>query len=249
MGKIVVIGGGKLAQYETLAFDTRIVEQTGKPHPHALFIPTASGDSEGYVKTFTKVYGKRMGCKTDVLYLLKTRPAKRALRQKILSADLIYVGGGNTLKMMKRWRLLGVDKLLKEAYTRGLVLSGLSAGGICWFEAGHSDSMSFYHPDDWHYIKVSGLGLLRGIHCPHFDGKTQGIAQRTQFLKFMKKYSAVGIAIENHCAMEFVDGKYRVLSARKGRKAYRVFKKRDKIIIEEIPRTNTYSPVFRLYQT
>lgn len=248
MGKIIIIGGGEIGNYETLLFDKRNVELTGKKHPKALFVPTASGEAEGYIKTFNKVYGKRLGCKTDVLYALKTKPTKKELRQKILSSDLVYVGGGNTLKMMKRWRFLGIDKILKEAYKRGIVLSGISAGGICWFDTGHSDSISFYHPNKWEYIKVRGLGLLRGIHCPHFNGETRGIKRRKNFSDFMKKYSAVGIAIDNHCAMEFINGKYKVLTAKKDRKAYRVFKKRNKIIIEKIPKKNDYMPISPLYK-
>ncbi len=248
MGKIVIIGGGEIGDYETLPFDKRIVELTGKKHPRALFIPTASGEPDGYIKTFNKVYGKKLGCKTDVLYLLKTKPTKEELRRKILSSDLIYVGGGNTSKMMMRWRFLGVDKILKEAYKQGIILSGISAGGICWFEAGHSDSMSFYHPNNWDYIKVRGLGLLRGIHCPHFNGQTRGIKRRKNFSNFMKKYSVVGIAIDNHCAIEFVDGKYKILTAKKDRKAYRVFKKRNKIMIEEILKKDNYMLISLLYK-
>jgi len=248
MEKIVVIGGGEIGNFETLPFDKRIVELTKKKHPKALFIPTASGEPDGYIQNFNKVYGKKLGCKTDVLFLLKTKPTKKELREKILSSDLIYVGGGNTLKMMKRWRFLGVDKILKEAHKRGIVLSGISAGGISWFEAGHSDSMSSYNPDNWDYIKVRGLGILRGIHCPHFNSQTRGIKRRKNFLNFMKKYSAVGIAIDNHCAMEFIDGKYKVLTTKKDKKAYRVFKKRSKIIIEEILKKNNYMPISPLYK-
>lgn len=247
MGTIVVIGGGEIGNFETLPFDKRIVELTKKKHPKASFIPTASGEPEGYIKNFNKVYGKKLGCRTEVLFLLKTQPTKQELREKILSSDLIYVGGGNTLKMMKRWRFLGVDKILKEAYKRGVVLSGISAGGICWFDAGHSDSISFYHPDNWDYIKVNGLGLLKGIHCPHFNGETRGIKRRKNFSNFMKKYSAVGIAIDSHCAMEFIDGRYKVLTAKKDRKAYRVFKKRNKVIIEEIQKKKEYVPISPLY--
>jgi len=244
MGKIIIIGGGEIENYETLPFDKRIVELAGKKQPKVIFIPTASGESNDYIKNFKKIYEKKLACKVSVLYLLKTKPAKKELGKKILSSDLIYVGGGNTLKMMRRWRFLGIDKILKEAYKRGIILSGISAGGICWFEAGHSNSMKFYHPDDWHYIKVRGLGFLKGIHCPHFNGKKR----KKNFLNFMKKYSAIGIAIDNHCAMEFIDGKYRVLAAKKDKKAYKVFKKRDKIIIEEILKKNNYMPISFLYK-
>ena len=248
MKKLVVIGGGEIGNFETLLFDKRNVELTKKKHPKALFIPTASGEPKSYINNFNKIYGKKLGCKTDVLYLLKNKPSRKELREKILSSDLIYVGGGNTLKMMKRWRLLGVDKILKEAYKRGVVLSGISAGGICWFESGHSDSISFYHPNKWDYIKVRGLGIIKGIHCPHFNGQTKKIKRRKNFSNFMKKYSSVGIAIDNHCAMEFIDDKFKVLSSKKGRNAYKVFKKNKKIIIEEIPKKNNYLPISLLYE-
>lgn len=248
MGKIFIIGGGEIDKFETLPFDKRIVELTNKKHPKALFVPTASGESTGYITNFNKVYSEKLGCITDVLLLLNKKPSKKKLREKILSSDLIYVGGGNTLKMMKRWRFLGVDKILKEAYRKGIVLSGISAGGVCWFEAGHSDSRSFYYPNNWDYIKVKGLGLLKGIHCPHFNGETKGIGRRKSFSNFIKKHSAIGIAVDNHCAIEFVNGKYKVLSAKRGRKAFKVFKKDSKIIIEEIPKQNNYSPVSTLYK-
>lgn len=252
MGKILIIGGGEIGKFETLSFDKRNVELTKKKHPKALFIPTASGESEGYIKNFNKVYRKKLGCKTDVLFLLNTKPTKRELRQKILSSDLIYVGGGNTIKMMKRWRFLGVDKILKEAHKKGIILSGISAGGICWFDAGHSDSKSFYHPDNWNYVKAKGLGLVKGIHCPHFNSGTTRKGKRklrkSDFKEFMKNYSAMGIAVDNNCAIEFVDGKYKVLTAKKDRKAYKVFKKESRIIIEEISKKNDYTPISSLYK-
>lgn len=248
MRKIVIIGGGKIGNFETLPFDKRNVVLTGKKHPKALFIPTASGEPEGYIKTFHKIYGLKLGCETDVLYLLKTQPTRKELRDKILYSDLIYVGGGNTLKMMKRWRFLGVDKILKEAYKKGIVLSGISAGGICWFESGHSDSRSFNNPDNWNYINVKGLGILKGIHCPHFNGQTRGIKIRKNFSEFMKKHSAVGIAIDNHCAIEFIDDKYKVLISKKGRKAYKVFKEKNKVVINEILQKNNYLPISELYE-
>lgn len=251
MGKIVVIGGGDIGNNETLPFDKRIVQLTNKKHPKALFIPTASGEPEGYIKRFNKIYSK-LGCATSVLYLLNSKPSKKELRKKILSSDLIYVGGGNTLKMMKRWRFLGVDKILKEAYKRGIVLSGISAGGICWFESGHSDSRSFNNPENWNYINVHGLGILKGIHCPHFNSgttrKNKRKLRRNDFKEFMKNFSEVGIAIDNNCAIEFIDDKFKVLTSKRGRKAYKVFKKNKKIIIEEIPKKNNYLPISLLYK-
>lgn len=246
MGKIVVIGGGELGQLETLSIDKRIVELTKKKHSKALFIPTASGDSENYFNVFDNVYGKKLGCKTDVLFLLKEKYTQKELRKKILSSDLIYVGGGNTLKMMKKWRFLGVDQILKEAYEKGIVLSGLSAGGICWFESGHSDSMIFHNPTKWKYINVKGLGLLKGIHCPHFNGETKGRLRKNDFKEFMKKYSKVGIAIDNNCAMEFIDGKCNVLRSKKNAKAYKIYWKKGKYFQEEILMKNEFSKISEL---
>lgn len=134
MGTIVVIGGGSIKDLETFHLDKRVVGHTGKKCPKALFIPTASSDSKEYAEAFHEVYGGKLGCETEALYLLSDPPSKKELRKKILDADLIYVGGGNTLKMMKRWRHLGVDQLLKVAYRKGTVLAGISAGGICWFD-------------------------------------------------------------------------------------------------------------------
>ena len=247
MAKIVVIGGGKIGNFETFPFDERIVELTKKKHPRALFIPTASGEREGNIKNFNKVYGEKLRCLTDTLFLLNTRPTKEDLKKKILSSDLIYVGGGNTLKMMKSWRHLGVDKILKEAYEKDIVLSGISAGGICWFQSGHSDSMSFYNPADWKYINVKGLGIIKGIHCPHFNSGTTRKGKRklrkNDFKDFMKGYSGIGIGIDNNCAIEFNGDKFRVLASKEHRKAYKVYWKNGKYLKMEISPSEQFLPL------
>ena len=148
MGKIVAIGGGVLRDGESDSIDSFILELSGKENPRALFIPTASYDSPEYTETFTEVFGE-LGCSIDVLNLLGRNPSEDELRSKILSPDIIYVGGGNTLKMMRRWRRLGVDGFIRQAWEAGAVLSGVSAGAICWFDWGHSDSMASYNENDW----------------------------------------------------------------------------------------------------
>src|SRR4029453_18799640 len=85
----------------------------------------------------------RTRCKTDVLFLIKKQLSKEQIQRKISSADSIYVGGGNRLLMMGIWRGVGVHHMHKTAYEKGTVLAGISAGSICWFDSGHSDSMSF----------------------------------------------------------------------------------------------------------
>jgi len=248
MGTIFVIGGGEISTLETLPLDRKAINLTKKKFPKVLFIPTASGDAKGYYETFKKIYGDKLGCKVDCLWLLKKTYSKKELKEKILNADLIYVGGGNTLRMVNRWKHLGVDKLLKQAYKKGIVLTGVSAGGICWFDYGHSDSISFYKPNNWNYIRVSGIGLIQGIHCPHFDSATKRKSRKKYFIDFMQKYSQIGIGLDEQCAMEFTDNKFKVISCNSKKKAYRVFKKKSKVIIEEIPITKNYLPLTKLYQ-
>jgi len=94
--------------------------------------------------------------------------------------------------MMRVWRRFGVDELLKSAYEKGTVLSGISAGAICWFDSGHSDSMSFTNPRNWKYINVKGLGLIRGVHCPYYNSRTRGVARRKDFREMIRKTGGVG---------------------------------------------------------
>ena len=243
MGKLVAIGGGEIATGETLALDKAIVSLTGKDRPKALFVPTASGDSRDYWDVFQDVYGTELGCEADVLYLLGVRPSKRELEQKILSSDLIYVGGGNTLKMMRRWRNLGVDSVLRDAYKKGIVLSGLSAGCICWFSWGHSDSMSFYSPENWSYIRVKGMGLIDALCCPHFDGDTAGVGRGLDFRRMVLKHSDVAVAIDDGCALEVVHDSYRVISSQAGAGAYKLTKRGRDVSITRIEQKEEYEPV------
>lgn len=233
MGKIVAIGGGDLRKKSTLPIDLEIIKLTGKIKPKFLFVPTASSDSLVYIDIMCKYY-QELGCETDVLLLLKANIDLAAITAQIKAADIIYVGGGNTLKMMRRWRKLGVDKLLIQAYQAGTVLCGVSAGSICWFEGGHSDSLSFYHPDDWQYIRVTGLGLIPGTHCPHYDSDTLGAKRADSFQAMMRKRRDTGIAIDDDCAIIFVDGQYRVISSNNSQ-AYILRKSSNKLEIKALP--------------
>lgn len=244
MKAIIAIGGGKFTSGGRLPIDREIVRLSGKKHPKLLFIPTASSDHEPYWRHISEYFGGLLKCRTDVLWLLKERPSHDEISNKIFSADIIYVGGGNTLMMMRLWRRLGVDRLLRAAYEKGIVLSGASAGSICWFDSGHSDSMSFYNPKKWKYINVKGLGLIEGIHCPHYNGMTGGVPRRREFRKMIQKIGGLGIAIENGCAIEFIDGRYyRVIAARKNARAYTLVKHRDQVVSREIRQERALTPI------
>lgn len=247
MRKIVAIGGGSLQAKETLEIDKEIVKLTGKERPKALFIPTASGDDENYCATFKEVYGQQLGCEVDTLLLLKDTLSYEEIAVKILSADLIYVGGGNTLMMMRKWRFLGVNELLKKARDSGKVLAGVSAGALCWFEYGHSDSMSYYKAGeagkDWEYIRVKCLGFVDRITlCPHYHGENRD----EHFQDMIKKMGGIGIALDDNCALQIVDNKYRVISTKHGANAYKVYKTRAKTIEKVLYTNQTWNDISKL---
>ena len=237
MGKIVAIGGG-----DALEIHQEIVRLSGKTNPNVLFIPTASSDSTPYYHHIRAIYEETLGCKTDVQYLLQKVVNLREAEEKILGSDVIYVGGGNTLKMMRRWRHLGIDNILKTAYESDIVLSGISAGAICWFSYGHSDSMSFYNPEDWDYVRVSGLGLVNMILCPHLDGE-----KRLQsFQEMVAKHKEIGIGLDNDAAIEIVGERFRIITTRDNAAGYKVVKHRGKIVTETLRRNSEFEPLVNL---
>jgi dipeptidase E len=197
--KIIAIGGGSLKKKQTFQIDKFIVRLVGIESPRALFVPTASNDQTDYCEAFDRVYGDLLGCRTDHLLLYKRLEDRAAAGKKIASADVIYVGGGNTLRMMKLWRRLGIDKLLIKAGKRGTVLAGLSAGAICWHEWGHSDSRAYSGKKNWKYIKVRSLGLRPGLYCPHLDSEKR----HTSFSKMVARDKMVGIACDNFAAIYY----------------------------------------------
>ena len=240
--KIVAIGGGELKMLETADIDKRIIELTGKTRPKALFIPTASGDAPGYVDTFETYYGEHFGCQTLTLNLIQSPPTFEKMSALVLDSDLIYVGGGNTYRMMKIWRRLGLDTVLAEATSRGIVLSGLSAGAICWFKCGCSDSRSFSSNLEWDYIRVSGLGFINAVYCPHYHSEKREDA----FSKMIAKRGGIGIACDNNAAIEIVGNHYRVLTSDPNAKAYKLFKRNGRAVIVELPRNSQYSSLANL---
>ena len=240
--KIVAIGGGELKMLETADIDKRIIELTGKTRPKALFIPTASGDPDGYVETFAACYGQHFGCQTRALKLIQNPPAYEKMSALVLDSDLIYVGGGNTYRMMKIWRRLGLDTVLAEAASRGIVLSGLSAGAICWFKYGHSDSRSFSSRVAWDYIRVSGLGFINAVYCPHYHHE----GREDSFAEMIGKRGGIGIACDNNAAIEIVGDHYRVLTSAPNAKAYKLFKRNGRAIVRELSQDSEYIPLGNL---
>lgn len=238
MGKIIAIGGGEIKDLDTFSIDKEIVRLTGKKNPKALFIPTASGDAEGYCETFRQVYGDRLGCNIEVLRLVKETLPEKEIRDKLLSSNLIYVGGGNTQTMLDTWKKYGVDNLLKQAYSRGIVLSGLSAGAICWFRYGCSDAPRFSDSSNNSLIRINGLGLINTTVSPHHireKHRDDGLA------KIMKTTPGVGIGLDDNCALEIIDGTYRFIRSKENAGAKKIFYKDGKLISKRLEITEEFS--------
>ena len=221
---IVAIGGGEIAEGQTFNIDQFIVSHTHKPQPRALFIPTASNDAPGYIETFHRVYGEELGCHARAL-TLTDEPDDAEIVEAIDWADLIYVGGGNTRKMLKLWRERGVDQLLQQAFEADKMLCGLSAGAICWFEAGFSDSDSFEAEGDWQFTRVDGLGFVPGLFCPHLDSE-----QRTlPLLNHLAADPIPALAATDLAAIVVNDGQMSVLAERPGAAVYRIDPEGDRL--------------------
>ena len=126
-------------------------------------------------------------------------------------------------------------------------MSGVSAGAICWFDWGHSDSMASYNENDWKYIRVAGMGLIKGLACPHYDSDTKGVPRRGDFHNMMLKHSDPGIAIDNRCALVVSDDEYKVISATDTAGAYKLTKHRGSVIEEPIDQSESWEPIENLY--
>ena len=220
----------------------RKIRLSGKKNPRLLFLLTASSDSKGYFADVSRHFGDRLGCEVSALYLLKNKYSQKQIEKIILSADIIYVGGGNTLKMMTAWRKYGVDKILHKAWKKGVIISGVSAGSICWFKYGNSDSRKFKNKDAG-MIKVSGLGFINALHCTHYNIEP---GRKESLKKIMKKTQGIAIALDNCCALEIVDDKYRIITSRKNAKAYKVYWRGDCFYELPIKEINEFQDISEL---
>jgi dipeptidase E len=206
---IPIGGGGFYRDPENLALERYILAQTGAAEPRVLFVPTASGEPDHYVASFYAAFLK-LHCRPSVLSLFKRTPDLRSL---LLNQDLIYVGGGNTKSMIALWRDWGVSELLREAWQSGIVLTGVSAGAICWFERGLTDSFS-------DGLRLLGcLGFLPGSCCPHYDGEPQ---RRPSYHRFLSSGEiSAGVAIEDWAAIHYKGTEiHQVIGAKPGARAY-----------------------------
>ena len=157
---IVAIGGGGFGRsLGPLLIEKYIISLVKKKSPKICFIPTASGDNNLYKLNFYRAFST-LNCKTSHIdFFSRTEDLKR----KVFDQDILFVGGGNTKSMLAIWKEWNFDEILINAYKNGIVMSGVSAGAICWFSKGITDSFA----DKLELIDC--LGILDGVACPHFD--------------------------------------------------------------------------------
>jgi dipeptidase E len=204
--QIVAIGGGKFCA-ELARF---LVELTGKERPRALYIGTAMAEDPAAALGMYDRFGPRV--ELSRLEFFPWPPDD--LRSIVLDQDLIFVGGGNTANMLAIWRVHGVDELLRKALERGVVLSGSSAGGICWFEHGVTDS---FGPQ---LDRMECLGFLPGSFCPHWDDEE---LRKPRYRELLEDGLPGGYAADAGVGLRFVDGELReVVACDEGSAAYRV---------------------------
>jgi len=213
MRQIIALGGGGFSmEPDNPLLDLYILKQSNKANPQICFIPTASGDSDNYISRYYNFFNEQ-DCKPSHLSLFK--PPTRDLESFILEKDIVYVGGGNTKNLLALWKEWGLDDVLRKAWNKGIILAGLSAGSICWFEEGVTDS----YGDGLEPIKC--LGFLQGSNCPHYDGE---IDRRPAYHKLIEsKKIQPGIATDDGVAIHYKEQEIcKIVSSRPYAKAYRI---------------------------
>lgn len=229
--KIIAIGGGEIKNKTTLKIDEHIANlakiHAGEKRANALFLGTASHDSMPYFNSFRKTYTSVFDIKADVALTVYGEMDLMHIKEKFDKADMLYIGGGDTVFMLEKWREFGILDLVLKAYEDGKIIAGLSAGAICWFEKMYTD-YEIMRGKSSEYVVKDGLGILKGAMCPHFNEREK------DFTSAMKKGKIDrALCLDNDCAAEFTDGKLTGIVSAGGR-AYNVWLKNGETVKEEI---------------
>jgi dipeptidase E len=214
-GQIVAMGGGGFSmEPENVLLDRYILGLSGKARPKICFVGTATGDIQSYILNFYVAFSQ-LDCVPSHLPLFN--PPTADLRSFVMEKDVIYVGGGNTKNLVALWKAWGLDAIFREAWEKGMVLSGVSAGSICWFEQGVTDSIPGL------LTPLDCLGFLRGSNCPHYDGEP-GRRPAYQRLRADDQISD-GYAADDSVGLHYVGEQLvRIVSSRPNARAYRLEK-------------------------
>ena len=218
--KIIAIGGGGFTHHSDESLDQFVLDQSKKINNKIGFLATASKDDKEKISSFYKRFGN---IDSELSHFNLTLNVD-GFSEWILEKDIIYIGGGNTVFMLEIWRKYKLEQIFKNAYEKGIILSGVSAGAVCWFDWILSDSVGpGFNP-------LRGINLISGSCTPH-SSNIKRINQFESDIKDSKLPS--GIAIDDGVAVVFIDGKpTEVYSSRKNHKAY-FLDKNKKINLEE----------------
>lgn len=211
--QIVAMGGGGFSmEPETPLLDQYILGLAKPEKPRVCFVPTASGDSDKYIVRFYAAF-MQQPCIPSHLSLFT--PPTANLKSFVLEQNIIYVGGGNTKNLIALWKEWGLDHILREAWETGVILCGLSAGSICWFEEGVTDSIPRK------LSRLECLGLLKGSNCPHYDGEPE---RRPAYHRLLSQgLISEGYATDDGVALHFIgDRLEKIVSSRLQAKAYQL---------------------------
>ena len=218
--KIIAIGGGGFTHHSDESLDQFVLDQSKKINNKIGFLATASKDDKEKISSFYKRFGN---IESELSHFNLTLDVD-GFSEWILEKDIIYIGGGNTVFMLEIWRKYKLEQIFKNAYEKGIILSGVSAGAVCWFDWILSDSVGpGFNP-------LRGINLISGSCTPH----SSNIKRINQFESDIKDSKLPnGIAIDDGVAVVFIDGKpTEVYSSRKNHKAYFLDKNR-KINLKE----------------
>ena len=228
--QIIAIGGGGFGRNPGIGIiEKYILEQSKKETPNICFIPTATGDDESYKVSYYATFSK-LNCNPTHLDFFKRTPN---LEKIIMKNDIIFVGGGNTKSMLAVWRDWGLDIILKEAYESGVIMSGVSAGAICWFQRGITDSWA----NKLNIIDC--LSFTKGNCCPHYDEEAERKPSLSNFI--LNEQINECFAIEGGCALHIKnDAVFKAVSFKEEKNSFLVNKEDEKIIENVLPKINLY---------
>jgi peptidase E len=211
--QIVALGGGGFSMESgNPLLDEYVLSLCKRERPRVCFLPSASGDADHYVVRFYRAFSADC-CEASHISLFRREQGPADLREHLLSQDLIYVGGGSVVSLLGVWRAHGIDAILREAWEAGVVLCGLSAGSLCWFE----EAVSGFHGKPQ---RVEGLGLLPFSNCVHYEPTSD---RRLAYHQMLREGMRPGYAAEDSAGLHFVGCELnRVVASRPAVRGYRL---------------------------
>lgn len=192
--QLVIYGSGR----HTVPFLNYMAEATGKQKPNLCFIPTASGEDKDYINSFYEVCSQINVVPHVMSVWINSYDQKESFEEIIQNMDAIVVGGGNTLNMLAIWKAQGIDTALKNAYDQGVVMGGGSAGSLCWFNAGTTDS----RPKELSIVE--GMGFIDKSHCPHYN--SEKFRRPLYHQSILSGKLTDGYACDDRSALHFING-------------------------------------------